>query len=64
MIRNTQIRLVSLLKKTAYVGLVFLVMLLVTGVRPSELIVGLCVILGIGFVVWDENIRSMKYLII
>ncbi|MBD2472279.1 hypothetical protein [Nostoc sp. FACHB-145] len=43
-----------------YVGLGFLVMLLITGGRPSGFIVGLCVLLGIGFVVWDENKRSMK----
>ncbi|MBD2451131.1 hypothetical protein H6G76_29175 [Nostoc sp. FACHB-152] len=57
MIHNTQARLVSLLKQTAYVGLVFLVMLLITGGRPLGFIVGLSVVLGIGFVVWSENNR-------
>ncbi|BAY20161.1 hypothetical protein NIES21_60310 (plasmid) [Anabaenopsis circularis NIES-21] len=60
MIHNPQTRLVSLLKQTAYVGLGFLVMLLITGGRPSGSIVGLSVVLGIGFVAWDENNRSMK----
>ncbi|MBD2302862.1 hypothetical protein [Nostoc sp. FACHB-190] len=60
MIHATQTRLVSLLKQTAYVLLGFLVMLLITGGRPSGFILGLCVVLGIGFVIWDENKRSMK----
>ncbi|WP_414569360.1 hypothetical protein [Nostoc sp. CCY 9925] len=46
-----------LLKLTAYVGLGFLVMLLITGGRASAFIVGLSVILGIGFVIWSENKR-------
>lgn len=53
-------KLASLLKQTAYVVLGFLVMLLITGGRPSGFIVGLSVILGIGFTVWSENKRSMK----
>ncbi|WP_228059307.1 hypothetical protein [Nostoc sp. LEGE 06077] len=53
-------RLTPLLKQTAYVGLGFLVMLLITGGRPSGSIVGLSVVSGIAFVVWDENKRSMK----
>ncbi|MBD2441370.1 hypothetical protein [Nostoc sp. FACHB-110] len=60
MIHLTITRITSLLKQTAYVGLGFLVMLLITGGRPSGFTVGLCVVLGIGFVVWSESKRSMK----
>ncbi|MBD2459308.1 hypothetical protein H6G80_35425 [Nostoc sp. FACHB-87] len=60
MIHNTQTRLVSLLKQTAYVGLGFLVMLLIVGGHPSGFILGLSVVLGISFVVWYENKISRK----
>lgn len=57
MIYNTQTRLFSLLKQTAYVGLGFLVMLLITNGYASVFMVGLSVVLGIGFVVWSETMR-------
>lgn len=51
-------KLAPLLKQTAYVGLGFLVMLLITGGQTSEIMVGLSVVLGIVFVVWSENKRN------
>jgi hypothetical protein len=44
-------KLAPLLKQIATVGLGFLVMLLITGGRTSVFMVGLSVVLGIGFIV-------------
>lgn len=53
-------KLAPLLKQIATVGFGFLVMLLITGGRASVFMVGLSVVLGIGFVVWHENKRSRE----
>jgi hypothetical protein len=53
-------RLTSLLKQIAYAGLGFLVLLLITGGRPSGFMVGMGVVSGIGFIVWSENKRIHK----
>lgn len=50
-----KIKLPPLLKQIATVELGFLVILLLTGGRPSGFIVGLSVVLGTCFVVWSEN---------
>ena len=60
MIHFTITRLTSLLKQIACVGIGFLVMLLITSGRTSSFIVGLSVVLGICFVVWSENKKSLK----
>ncbi|MGF2037414.1 MAG: hypothetical protein RMZ43_019190 [Nostoc sp. CmiVER01] len=50
-----KIKLALLLKQIATVELGFLVILLLTGGRTSEFLVGLSVVLGTCFVVWSEN---------
>ncbi|WP_176726877.1 hypothetical protein [Nostoc sp. KVJ20] len=47
----------SLVKQTAQVGIIFLIMLLLTGGRPSGFVVGSTACFGLVFVIWGESKR-------
>jgi hypothetical protein len=56
--KSSTYSLSSLVKQTTQVGIVFLIMLLLTGGRPSGFVVGTTACFGLVFVVWSEARRQ------